>query len=74
MYAERLMIETDSLGNPCQLLQLQPNAKLEVIVLVLEKTQLPIRRQPPPSIAGKGEILGDIVSPVVAETDWDVLR
>ena len=31
-------------------------------------------RQPPPDIAGKGEILGDIVAPVVPEEDWDVLR
>lgn len=72
MYAERLIIETDAQGNPCGLPKMPPNAKVEVIVLVLEETR-PSRRQPPPSIAGKGEILGDIISPAVPEEDWDTL-
>jgi hypothetical protein len=32
------------------------------------------RRTPSDRIAGKGRILGDIVAPVVSESDWDVLK
>ena len=32
------------------------------------------RRFPPASIAGKGKTLGDIVSPVVDEQDWECLK
>ncbi|NJM67655.1 MAG: hypothetical protein HC851_19270 [Acaryochloris sp. RU_4_1] len=32
------------------------------------------RRSPPPSIAGKGKTLGDIVSPIVPEEDWECLK
>lgn len=74
MYAERLIAETDAQGNLRQLPKLPPNAKVEVIALVLEEAQLPARRQPPPSIAGKGQILGDIISPVIPEDDWSALR
>ncbi len=38
---------------------------------VVEKNQ---RRVPPASIAGKGKTLGDIVSPIVAEDDWECLK
>jgi len=47
-----------------------------VIITVLEETPAsPIRRRfPPDSIAGKGSTLGDIVSPIVDEEDWECLR
>nr|VFJ43288.1 MAG: hypothetical protein BECKFM1743A_GA0114220_1000712 [Candidatus Kentron sp. FM]VFJ43953.1 MAG: hypothetical protein BECKFM1743C_GA0114222_100079 [Candidatus Kentron sp. FM]VFK06026.1 MAG: hypothetical protein BECKFM1743B_GA0114221_1000912 [Candidatus Kentron sp. FM] len=32
------------------------------------------RRQPHPAIAGKGKTLGDLVAPVVSETDWECLK
>ena len=32
------------------------------------------RRMPPPEIAGKGKTLGDIVSPIVDEQDWECLK
>jgi hypothetical protein len=32
------------------------------------------RRVAPPSIAGKGQTLGDIVSPIVDERDWECLK
>jgi hypothetical protein len=32
------------------------------------------RRFPPSSIAGKGKTLGDIVSPIVDEEDWECLK
>ena len=43
--------------------------------VLLNSTALtPTIRQPSPAIAGKGKILGDIVSPIIPETDWDVQR
>ncbi|MCY7321573.1 MAG: hypothetical protein LH660_07175, partial [Phormidesmis sp. CAN_BIN36] len=46
-----------------------------VIVTVLEETALPLKRRfPPDSIAGKGETLGNIVSPIVDEEDWECLK
>jgi hypothetical protein len=45
-----------------------------VIVTVLEE-EAPIRRRiPPASIAGKGKTLGDIVSSIVDEQDWECLK
>lgn len=37
------------------------------------KTETPssLRRQPPPSIAGQGEIFDDLIAPAVPEADWD---
>lgn len=52
-----------------------------IIVTVLEEplqkvaVAQPIkRRSPPASIAGKGKTLGDIVSPIVPEEDWECLK
>jgi hypothetical protein len=46
-----------------------------VIVTILEETE-PIvkRRSPPASMAGKVKILGDIISPIVDEEDWECLK
>jgi hypothetical protein len=40
------------------------------------KHQLPTkkRRIPPSSIAGKGKTLGDIVSPIVNQEEWECLK
>ena len=32
------------------------------------------KRVPSPRIAGKGKTLGDIVAPVIPESDWNVLK
>ncbi|PSR15984.1 hypothetical protein C8255_20265 [filamentous cyanobacterium CCP3] len=45
-----------------------------ILVTVLEEKSIPRRRFPSPSIAGKGEVLGDIVSPIVPEEDWECLK
>jgi hypothetical protein len=46
-----------------------------IIVTVLEETDvLPMQRQPSDAIAGKGETLGDLVSPIVPEKDWECLK
>ena len=48
-----------------------------VIVTVLGERELPKKtqvRSPGSSIAGKGKTLGDIVSPIVDEEDWECLK
>jgi hypothetical protein len=41
----------------------------------LEEPGKPVKRRfPPSSIAGKGKTLGDIVSPIVDEEDWECLK
>lgn len=35
---------------------------------------IPRRRFPVPSLAGKAKTLGDIVSPIIDETDWECLK
>jgi hypothetical protein len=54
----------------------QPHIKTaRVIVTILEETfSATKRRTPPPSIAGKGKTLGDIVSPIVEEEEWECLK
>lgn len=75
MQAERVIIETDPEGRPKSLPKLPANSTVEAIFIVLDTTSPPLpRRQPPPAIAGKGKILGDIVGPVAPSEDWDALR
>ena len=47
-----------------------------VVVTVLEETLLPTtkRRIFPTELAGTVQILGDIVSPIIDEEDWDCLK
>jgi hypothetical protein len=54
----------------------QPSVEsARLIVTVLEeKTSSAKRRFPPASIAGKSKTLGDIVSPIVDEEDWECLK
>jgi hypothetical protein len=54
----------------------QPSVEsARLIVTVLEeKTSSVKRRFPPASIAGRGKTLGDIVSPIVDEEDWECLK
>ncbi len=33
-----------------------------------------VRRIPPASIAGKSKTLGDLVSPIIDEVDWECLK
>jgi hypothetical protein len=51
-------------------------AVARIIVTVLSDDTMPVirRRTAPDSIAGKGRTLGDIVSPIVDEQDWDCLK
>jgi hypothetical protein len=49
-----------------------------VIVTIIEETiptpQPTPRRVPPTAIAGKGQTLGDLISPIVDEQDWECLK
>ncbi len=46
-----------------------------IIVIAEENKLTPIKRRfPSKAIAGKGRTLGDIVSPIVDEEDWECLK
>lgn len=46
-----------------------------VIITILEESDKSFsRRKPPVSVAGKGKTLGDIISPIVDEDDWECLK
>lgn len=50
-------------------------SKARVIVTILsDTTQQGLRRTPPDAIAGKGKTLGDLVSPMIEEQDWECLK
>lgn len=71
MLAEKLILETDAQGRLKHIPTLPANARLEAIFLVLqENPNTQVRRTPSPKIAGQGEILGDIMTPVVAPDEW----
>jgi len=52
------------------------NHRVEVIALTVDEDEpaRPKRRRPHPDIAGKGRTLGDLISPIVDETDWECLK
>ncbi len=50
------------------------SAKIIVTILEETKPQIKRRRFPIPDMAGKGRTLGDIVSPIVDEEDWECLK
>ncbi len=75
MYAKKLVLETDGNGHIKQPLSLPPNAQLEAIFLLIEDKQKSsvLRRKPSPKIANKGQILGDIITPITDVEDWNAL-
>lgn len=53
------------------------NHRVEFIALTVDDDDpapAPGRRSPHPAIAGKGKTLGDLVSPVIADDDWECLK
>ena len=73
MHAEKVILETNQQGQIISLPKLPPNAQLEAIFLVLNQDSEKHRKGPSKKIAGKGKIMGDIMSPVVDAEDWEVL-
>ncbi len=69
MHAERVILETDGEGRPRSLPKLPPNCQVEAIFLIQEPIT-PQKRIRPPEIAGKGQIIGDIVAPAIPESEW----
>ena len=52
-----------------------PVQNARVMITILEETFPPTkRRTPPPSIAGKGKTLGNIISPIIDEQEWECLK
>jgi hypothetical protein len=47
---------------------------LDFIQFLKHKLPTKKRRTPPDAIAGKGKTLGDIVSPIVNEEEWECLK
>ncbi|MCI0666876.1 MAG: hypothetical protein L0Y43_02335 [Methylococcaceae bacterium] len=45
-----------------------------IIVTILEETAPHLQRRPSAAIAGQGKTIGDIVSPVVDQEDWECLK
>ncbi|MBK8047076.1 MAG: hypothetical protein IPK16_08110 [Anaerolineales bacterium] len=52
------------------------NHRVEFIALTVDElTPEPTReRRPHPEIAGKGRTLGDLITPMVDDEDWDCLQ
>ncbi len=70
MYAERLILETDSSGNLKYLPKLPANKQFETIFLVVKDMTKPAKRIPHPEIAGNIKIIGNIFESVPS-SDWD---
>lgn len=73
VYAEKLILETDEIGCFKQNPSLPPNSKVEVIILVLEKSLPSKKRRPAVEIAGKAKISVDIVQSIIPEANWQDL-
>jgi hypothetical protein len=75
MHAEKIILKTDDQGHLLDVPKLPANAQLEAIFLVLNQSPPKLqKRKPSVLIAGKGNIIGDIMSPVATAEEWDALR
>ena len=75
MQVERQVLEVRNRRLVIDLPESFVNHRVEVIALTLDD-DAPValaRRQPHPDIAGKGKTVGDLISPVVDEKDWECL-
>lgn len=73
---ERLILETDGLGNLKQIPKLPPNKQVEVTFRVIDeaKDSAIQRRIPHPDLAGQITILSDNIMDSVPESDWELLQ
>lgn len=76
MQLERLILETDGLGNLKDIPKLPPNKQVEVIFRVIDDAKQPAikRRIPHPDLAGKITILSNNIIDSVPESDWELLQ
>ena len=76
MNVDRQFIDVKERQVTIELPQAFVNRRVEVIALTVEEKapEKPKRRSPHPTIAGKGQTLGDLVSPIVEESDWECLK
>lgn len=79
MQVERQFIEVKQRQVVIELPDSFINQRVEVIALTIdEEDNKPVkpqkRRRPHSDIAGKGKTLGDLVSPIVDNADWECLR
>jgi hypothetical protein len=77
MQVQRQIIDVTSRQVIIELPESFVNHRVEFIALTVnDEMSSPAtpRRRPHPDIAGKGMTLGDIVSPVVEEGDWECLK
>jgi hypothetical protein len=76
METQHFICRTNAQGNLPPMPSLQPNRKVEVILRILEEDKTAKRqpRKPHPALAGKMVFKDDLMTPVVDETDWEVLK
>lgn len=76
MKVDRQFIEVKQRQVVIELPESFVNHRVEVIALTVEEEApaMPKHRRPHPAIAGKGRTLGDLVSPIVEESDWECLK
>ncbi len=74
MQTQKLTLQTDAQGHLVGLPAFPPNINLELIVLFPEINETQIKRRPAPKLAGQVKILGDILTPVISEEEWNILK
>jgi len=74
MFAEKLILRTDSQGKLTGLPVLPPDEEVEVILLLKEHSRRKVRRLPPAELAWQGaQLHGDDIGPAIPESDWNML-
>jgi len=76
MQVQRQFLEVTTRQVVIELPESFVNHRVELIALTVddESASAPKRRRPHPDIAGKGRTLGDLVEPLVTESDWECLK
>ena len=76
MQVERLYLDVTQQKVVLELPASFVNHRVEVIALTVDELTPPTtkRRRPHPTIAGKGRTLGDLITPVVDDEDWECLK
>ena len=79
MQVERQFIEVKQRQVVIELPASFINQRVEVIAFTIDEeddkpVKPPKRRRPHSDIAGKGKTVGDLISPLVDNSDWECLR